>query len=113
MHYPELLAVFGVTGPFPLHLEDFSGRRRQEVPHHRHEVPAAVYLDLGDGEAILIIGVGDPLDLALEVGEHFQAWSFRGYEGIYHINRPSLGSGKNGANSLGNNLWIWNSKPVS
>ena len=70
MHYPELLAVFGVTGPFPLHLQDFSRRRGQEVPHYRHEIPATVYFDFGNGVATLVIGEGNPFDLALEVGEH-------------------------------------------
>jgi hypothetical protein len=85
MQYPELLAVFRVAGPFPLHLEDFSGGRGQEVPHHRHQVPAAVYFDFGNGVAILIIGIGDPLDLALEVGEHqFKPLSHVHLAYLYH-----------------------------
>ena len=85
MHYPELLAVFGVTGPFPLHLQDLSGRRRQEVSHHRHEIPAAVYLDLGMVKPFSSFGIGDPLDLALEVGEHqFRPLSHAHLAYLYH-----------------------------
>ena len=85
MHYPELLAVFGVTGPFPLHLQDLSGRRRQEVPHHRHEIPAAVYFDFGNRVATLVIGEGNPFDLALEVGEHrFKPLSHVHLAYLYH-----------------------------
>lgn len=52
--------------PFPP--EDLTGRVN-DTPDNGYQVPAAVYLDFGDGVAVLVIDVDDPFDLTLELGD--------------------------------------------
>jgi len=51
-------------------MENFSRHGGHKVPHNGHQIPAAIYLDLGDGISVLFIGIGDSFNLALEVGKH-------------------------------------------
>ena len=44
--------------------------RAIRFPHHSGQPPLSGDLDLGNGEPILLVGVGDSLDLALQLDEH-------------------------------------------
>ncbi len=66
----ELLAVSRVMGPFAFHDEDFSRSESHKIPHHGGQPPLSRDLDLGNGEPILFVGVGDSFDLALQFCEH-------------------------------------------
>ncbi len=79
MDDPELLAVFSMTGPLPLGLNDLSGHGSEKCPHHRDEVFSPVDFDLGNGEAIVLVGIGDPFNLALKLCEHHFALHSYGF----------------------------------
>ena len=74
----ELFAIPGMVGPFPAHLDDLTWRRGHEVAHNVHQITLAVDLELGDREAVFFVRVGDPLDLALEVGKGVGGRVFHG-----------------------------------
>ncbi len=63
----ELLAVLGMAAPFALHREDLAGGGVDDMADDGDQFLAAVDLHPGDGEAVLVVGVGDPLDLAAEL----------------------------------------------
>ncbi len=71
MGHLELFTIFGMISPLSLPASlKFHQALGHKVPHHGHQIQAAKHLDLGDGVAFFVIGVGDSFDLALEVGEH-------------------------------------------
>jgi len=70
MDYLELLTVFGMIGPFPPHLYNFTGHWGHQVANDGHEIPLTIYLQLGNGETIFIVSIGDSFDLALEISKH-------------------------------------------
>ncbi len=67
----ELLAELGVVAPFALHGEDFAGGGVDDGADDRYQLFAAGDLNAGDGVAVLLVYIGDPLNLAAEVCQVF------------------------------------------
>ena len=53
--------------PLALHLHKLSGCRGDQVPHHRHWLRVFLRPHPGNRVAGLLVGIGDPLDLPLEL----------------------------------------------
>jgi hypothetical protein len=58
-----------MMAPFAFHGDDFAGGGADDVSDDRNQLFAAVNLDTGNGIAVLVVGVGDPLDLAAKFGK--------------------------------------------
>src|SRR5699024_6471161 len=64
----ELLAVLGVRAPASTHTQRFPGLYAHEGADHGEQVAAAPGVDTGDGESVVLVGVGDSFQYPLDDG---------------------------------------------
>ena len=53
--------------PEAFQFQGFAGIGVRQIAHHRHQALTAVHSHLGDGVAVLLVVVGDPLYLAFDL----------------------------------------------
>jgi hypothetical protein len=66
-----------MIAPFTFHPDYFPRGGSHDASYHGHKVSLGIHLHFRDGVTVLVVSLGYPLDLALEVDKHKPPFPYR------------------------------------